>query len=154
MSYQPSIQDRQALARSIPLIGASMGGVLFMLGAVPLLYGGSGNWFGAVLQASIGFFVAAATRWFLGPIPSKPSKHMVASARRPVVNALMGGVLVATVVLATELVFPMAVPAVAAFPAALTLALGLGAWAALMSYLSFKYISPLSLALTADPSLR
>jgi hypothetical protein len=78
----------------------------------------------------------------------------VGYARRPALNALMSGTLVVVVVLVTELVFPMTVPAVAALPAAFTLALGLGAWATLMAYLSLKYVLPLRLALISDPSLR
>lgn len=112
------------------------GGVTLILSGVPLLFGGDGSWLGIFIGIGIGLLAGAVFLRTTKPKLPERSKLLV---RNPVLRSLLTG--------AGVMVFAFIIgfanydlPAQAAFSAAITSAIALGAWTMLMTYIEFKIV--------------
>jgi hypothetical protein len=128
-------------------MGIYLTGAVFILQAVPLLFGGKGSWLTLLLSMLIVGLIAAIVlrNYRLEPI-TRRSRWAEDSLRRPAINAFkVGVILTATLFILVLLGYPTNdLPEAARVSVASTIALAMGAWATLTTFINFKFVLKVS----------
>lgn len=140
MTNQTKNSTNHERAWRILLLSITIAGTFFFLGAVPLIFGCQGEWSGVLLQTLLTGGMAAITVWLIESAGSKstPSWWSAGAVHQSATRALKLGALATAIVLIVTLMLPVCTPGAASFNVAITLALSLGAWCALVSYVGFR----------------
>jgi hypothetical protein len=113
-------------------------GVIFILEAIPLLFRGHGDWSTVLLHVAIAVIFGVGLVWILEPaIPRRPISSN--TIQKPVLSALKVGLIVTGAMFVLGFVMSALSSATGGgFFVSVTLALAMGTWATLISYVSLK----------------
>ncbi len=142
MHNQQHSSSKWVRTKYILLYSIYMAGVVFLLRAVPLLFGYTGhNWADAFISIPAAGLAVASVMLFFKPQRSTSSKWSIDAVQQPTANALKAGGAV-TVIMSVLglLMYRTTFAPDALFAAASTLALCLGIWATLMTYLITNFM--------------
>jgi hypothetical protein len=137
--------DDNVRALRVLVVGIYLGGIVFILEAVPLLFGGKGDWPTVLLHVAIASFVAMAAVWLLEPQLAKRYMTSSSTQYKPALNALKIGAIVTGIMFVLGFaMFASSWATGADFIESMTFALAMGTWSTLISYVSFKLTRKLS----------